>query len=70
MESLYSSVTSLDHGNLSLRHNRDLDGLVDELREWNLRFECVDDVLNVRVRNLSRLLLRLNDQYLNGPLGD
>ena len=30
-----------------------------------LHFNCVDDVLNVRVHNLLRLFLRLNDGHLN-----
>ena len=29
-------------------------------------FDCVDDVLNMHVRNLSRLFLRLNDKHVRG----
>ena len=37
---------------------------------WDLHFDCVDDVLNMRVRNLSRLFLRLSDRHLNDHLSD
>ena len=33
---LYGLLNGLVHGNLSLRHNRDISDLVGELREWNL----------------------------------
>ena len=71
---------------LSLRRDRDVNGLVCELQRWNLdalgllvdfllddvflHFDCVDDVLNVRVHTLLRLFLRLNDGYLNDLLSE
>ena len=33
---LHGLLNGLVHGNLSLRHNRDIGDLVGELREWNL----------------------------------
>ena len=70
----------LDPVGLSLRHDRDVNDLLGELQRWNidvlghlvdlplddvfLHFDCVDDVLNVRVLTLVRPSLRLNDRYL------
>ena len=61
-------------------------GIVSELQRWNLdalgllvdfllddvflHFNCVDDMLNVRVHTLLRLFLRLNDGYLNDLLSE
>ena len=47
----------IDDGPLSLQC------LLDDF--GHLCFNCVDDVLNLQVRNLSRLFLRLSDRHLN-----
>ena len=68
-------LNHLVHVSLSLRHDRDVNGLVHELQRWNLdplgllvdfllddvflHFDCVDDVLNAHVHTLLRLFFRL-----------
>ena len=63
---LYGLLNYLVHVGLSLRHDRDVNGLVHELQRWNidplgllvdfllddvfLHFDCVDDVLNAHVQ--------------------
>ena len=55
-------VLLIDHGLLSLHC------LLDDF--GHLCFNCVDDVLNMRVRNLLRLFLRPNDRRLNDHLNE
>ena len=53
---LYLRLNSLDRGNLSLRHDRFIDDLVGELREWNL--------------NVLGHLVDLDDGFLSCLLDD
>ena len=76
--SLSGLLNSRDHGDLSLHTDGHFINLVKELVSLHcqlddfrlLHFDCVDDVLNVRVRNLLRPFWRLNDRHLNDHLNE